>query len=372
MTLEIELGVTGGEEDGVDNSGIDNSKLYTQPERRAGGLRRAQAGGLFTVAASFGNTHGVYAPGNVKLTPEILQELARTHIQEERKTGPKPVDFVFHGGSGSTPEEIREAVSYGVVKMNIDTDTQWAFTQPDQEVHGREGRLPAVAARQPRGRRQAQQEVHRPARLAAPRREGHDRAPGPGLQGPGRVRQVRLLVLARSPRWDPRSSWIPGPEMGATSIDDEPSAAVPRAMLALSALAVGVTAPVRTSRPASDDGNHGPPWARWWARPGQSAQEPSRRTCCRCLPALVLPDALPVLWRRAVQALFPSVEAAACGDAAFSACGAGMRARTFSSVARWPAGVATLDGSSSSPSPPSPVYDGGGWRPPSPVRPAFR
>ena len=129
MTLEIELGVTGGEEDGVDNSGVDASKLYTSPSDVLRAYDVLNPVGAFTVAASFGNTHGVYAPGNVKLKPPILDE-SQKFVEKERKTGPKPLDFVFHGGSGSTPEEITEAVSYGVIKMNIDTDTQWAFTQP--------------------------------------------------------------------------------------------------------------------------------------------------------------------------------------------------------------------------------------------------
>jgi fructose-bisphosphate aldolase class II len=129
MTLEIELGVTGGEEDGVDNTGVEHSKLYTRPEDVLAVYDALGKIGSFTVAASFGNTHGVYAPGNVKLKPTILRD-SQQHIQAARKTGPKPVNFVFHGGSGSTPEEIREAVSYGVVKMNIDTDTQWAFLHP--------------------------------------------------------------------------------------------------------------------------------------------------------------------------------------------------------------------------------------------------
>ncbi len=146
MQLEIELGVTGGEEDGVDNSDIDNSKLYTQPSEVLAAYDALKSIGLFTVAASFGNTHGVYKPGNVKLTPIILKN-SQDEIQKQRKTGDKPVDFVFHGGSGSTKEEIREAVSYGVVKMNIDTDTQWAFTSPikqymdknDGYLHGQLG-----------------------------------------------------------------------------------------------------------------------------------------------------------------------------------------------------------------------------------------
>ena len=129
MTLEIELGVTGGEEDGVDNSGMDNSKLYTQPQDVLAAYDALSSIGSFTVAASFGNTHGVYAPGNVKLTPVILRN-SQAFIEKERNTKPKPVYFVFHGGSGSSQAEIREAVSYGVVKMNVDTDTQWAFLEP--------------------------------------------------------------------------------------------------------------------------------------------------------------------------------------------------------------------------------------------------
>ncbi len=127
MTLEIELGVTGGEEDGVDNTSLDNSLLYTQPEDVAYAYTElSKISNRFTIAASFGNVHGVYKPGNVKLTPKILDN-SQKYIEENLKTGPKPVNFVFHGGSGSTREEIREAIGYGVVKMNIDTDTQWAF-----------------------------------------------------------------------------------------------------------------------------------------------------------------------------------------------------------------------------------------------------
>jgi fructose-bisphosphate aldolase, class II len=130
MTLEIELGITGGEEDGVDNSGVEHSKLYTSPEDVLKAYDALNPIGTFTVAASFGNTHGVYAPGNVKLKPTILRD-SQKFIKEQRKTkSDEPVNFVFHGGSGSTQEEIREAVSYGVVKMNIDTDTQWAFLHP--------------------------------------------------------------------------------------------------------------------------------------------------------------------------------------------------------------------------------------------------
>ncbi len=127
MTLEIELGVTGGEEDGVDNTGIDNSLLYTQPEHVAYAYEElGKVSPNFTIAASFGNVHGVYKPGNVQLRPDILKN-SQDYIQEKYNTAEKPVYFVFHGGSGSSVEEIREAISYGAIKMNIDTDTQWAF-----------------------------------------------------------------------------------------------------------------------------------------------------------------------------------------------------------------------------------------------------
>ncbi len=125
--IEIELGVTGGEEDGVDNTDIDNSKLYTQPEEVAhafGALREVTSN--FTIAASFGNVHGVYKPGNVKLSPIILKK-SQEFVQKKFGTGNRPVNFVFHGGSGSLQSEIREAIDYGVIKMNIDTDMQWAF-----------------------------------------------------------------------------------------------------------------------------------------------------------------------------------------------------------------------------------------------------
>jgi fructose-bisphosphate aldolase class II len=127
ITLEIELGVTGGEEDGVDNTEIDNALLYTQPEEVAYAYEELKkVSDMFTIAASFGNVHGVYKPGNVVLTPSILDN-SQKYIQEKFNTAEKPVDFVFHGGSGSTLEEIREGIEYGVVKMNIDTDTQWAY-----------------------------------------------------------------------------------------------------------------------------------------------------------------------------------------------------------------------------------------------------
>ncbi|MEA3330996.1 MAG: class II fructose-bisphosphate aldolase [Campylobacterota bacterium] len=126
MSIEIELGVTGGEEDGVDNTNIDNALLYTQPEEVAYAYEElSRVSPDFTIAASFGNVHGVYKPGNVTLTPTILDN-SQKYIQEKFNTDEKPVNFVFHGGSGSAPSEIEEAISYGVIKMNIDTDTQWA------------------------------------------------------------------------------------------------------------------------------------------------------------------------------------------------------------------------------------------------------
>lgn len=127
MTLEIELGITGGEEDGVDNSDVDVSKLYTQPEEVAYAYEELlKVSNQFTIAAAFGNVHGVYRPGNVVLTPKILRD-SQAYIENKYNTGKNPVDFVFHGGSGSSVEEIREAIGYGVVKMNLDTDMQYAF-----------------------------------------------------------------------------------------------------------------------------------------------------------------------------------------------------------------------------------------------------
>ena len=129
MTLEIELGVTGGEEDGVDNTDIDSSKLYTQPEEVAYAYSELSSiSDKFLIAAAFGNVHGVYKPGNVKLTPKILKN-SQEYISNKFNLPHNSLDFVFHGGSGSSLEEIREAIEYGVVKMNIDTDLQYAFTE---------------------------------------------------------------------------------------------------------------------------------------------------------------------------------------------------------------------------------------------------
>ena len=129
MTLEIELGMTGGEEDGVDNSHVDSNKLFTQPEDVAFAYEElSKVSSQFTIAAAFGNVHGVYKPGNVKLTPKILRD-SQDYVSKKYNLGHNALDLVFHGGSGSTLEEIREAISYGVIKMNIDTDLQYAFTE---------------------------------------------------------------------------------------------------------------------------------------------------------------------------------------------------------------------------------------------------
>lgn len=135
MTLEIELGVTGGEEDGVDNTGLDHSMLYTQPEDVAYSYEQlSKVSHRFTIAASFGNVHGVYKPGNVKLTPTILRD-SQAYVSKKYDLPVNSLNFVFHGGSGSTPEEIAESISYGVIKMNIDTDTQWAYWNGIREYY---------------------------------------------------------------------------------------------------------------------------------------------------------------------------------------------------------------------------------------------
>jgi fructose-bisphosphate aldolase, class II len=138
MTLELEIGITGGEEDGVDNRGVAHERLYTNPADVLKVYDALSPIGNFNLAAAFGNTHGVYAAGNVKLRPSILRDSQR-FVQERRHTGPKPLSLVFHGGSGSPHADIAEAVSYGVVKMNVDTDTQWAFTHPIKTFMDEEG-----------------------------------------------------------------------------------------------------------------------------------------------------------------------------------------------------------------------------------------
>lgn len=143
MTIEIELGVTGGEEDGVDNTGVDSSRLYTQPEEVAYAYEELKKiSDRFTVAAAFGNVHGVYKPGNVRLEPVILKNSQEYVRKKFGIAAEKPINFVFHGGSGSSPEEITEAISYGAIKMNIDTDMQWAFWDGVREFYqGHEGYL---------------------------------------------------------------------------------------------------------------------------------------------------------------------------------------------------------------------------------------
>jgi fructose-bisphosphate aldolase class II len=138
MTLELEIGITGGEEDGVDNRGVARERLYTNPEEVLQVYDALSPIGSFNLAAAFGNTHGVYAAGNVKLRPTILRDSQR-FVEEKRGTRPKPVSFEFHGGSGSSRADIAEAVSYGIVKMNIDTDTQWAFTHPIKQFMDERG-----------------------------------------------------------------------------------------------------------------------------------------------------------------------------------------------------------------------------------------
>ena len=135
MTIEIEIGITGGEEDGVDNTDIDASKLYTQPEEVNYAYEKLiKISPNFIIAAAFGNVHGVYKPGNVKLTPRILKK-SQEYIEDKHKLNPNPINFVFHGGSGSTTNEIREAINYGVIKMNLDTDMQWAFCKGVNNYH---------------------------------------------------------------------------------------------------------------------------------------------------------------------------------------------------------------------------------------------
>jgi fructose-bisphosphate aldolase class II len=143
MTLEIELGVTGGEEDGVDNSNVASHHLYSQPEDVAYAYEElSKVSHRFTIAAAFGNVHGVYKPGNVKLQPIILHNSQEYVKQHYNLTAAKPINFVFHGGSGSSQEEIREAISYGAIKMNIDTDMQWAFWEGIKDFYkSKEGYL---------------------------------------------------------------------------------------------------------------------------------------------------------------------------------------------------------------------------------------
>ena len=159
MTLEIELGITGGEEDGVDNTSADQADLYSKPEEVEFAYRELlEVSDRFTIAAAFGNVHGVYKPGNVKLRPSILRDSQEYIAAKHGTATDKPVDFVFHGGSGSTAAEIAEAISYGVVKMNIDTDLQWALWDGIRQFEAEQARLSAEPDRQPRRAGQAEQE----------------------------------------------------------------------------------------------------------------------------------------------------------------------------------------------------------------------
>ncbi len=169
MSIEIELGVTGGEEDGVDNSGVDNSKLYTQPEDVYHAYQElVTVGTLFTVAAAFGNVHGVYSPGNVELRPEILKT-SQEFIADKlgKPAGDKPVYFVFHGGSGSPKEQIEETLNYGVIKMNLDTDMQWAFWDGVKKYYQKNEPYLQAQLGNPEGRSQAKQEILRSSRMAS-------------------------------------------------------------------------------------------------------------------------------------------------------------------------------------------------------------
>ncbi len=162
MTLEIELGITGGEEDGVDNSDVDVSKLYTQPEEVAYAYEElSKVSSQFTVAAAFGNVHGVYKPGNVKLTPKILKN-SQEYISKNYNVAHNTIDFVFHGGSGSTVEEIREAIGYGVIKMNIDTDLQYAFTEGIRDYMGEKSAYLASQIGNPEGADQPNKKYYDP------------------------------------------------------------------------------------------------------------------------------------------------------------------------------------------------------------------
>ena len=214
LLLEMELGITGGEEDGVDNSDVDSSKLYTQPEEvwQVYEALSKVPNGKFTVAAAFGNVHGVYSPGNVRLEPQILHNTQKFISEKLGGDDKKPVYFVFHGGSGSSTEDIQYAIEAGTIKMNIDTDTQWSFwvrgprrdyistfagrtfvqhTGRHPRVRGQEPRLPPAADRQPRRRGQAEQEVLRPAHVPALGGGGDGRAAGQGHGGP----EVRERVV---------------------------------------------------------------------------------------------------------------------------------------------------------------------------------
>ena len=260
MTLEIELGITGGEEDGVDNTDADQRDLYTKPEEVAYAYEQfMEVSDRFTIAAAFGNVHGVYKPGNVKLRPTILRD-SQEYIAEKFGTGPKPVDFVFHGGSGLEPEEIAEAISYGVVKMNIDTDLQWAFWDGIRELQGREPRLPAGPDRQPRGPRQAEQEAVRPARVAARRRGVLRRAPQAGLRRAEQRRHARLTRLyspsrrLAGPLQRQARMTRPVRSLGVKNVDFGGISRPSRAVRSISAMLTGRISTAAVAAPGADRG----------------------------------------------------------------------------------------------------------------------
>ena len=198
--LEVEIGITGGEEDGVDNTDANPEDLYSKPEEIHQVYKALEpvAPGMFSIAAAFGNVHGVYSPGNVKLTPKILAQRAGSFVKaEEGLETDKPCYFVFHGGSGSSREDIREAIDYGVIKMNIDTDTQWSFWDGVKDYARGQVRLPPGPDRQPRRPREAQQEVLRPPHVAPRGRDVHRQPPPRRVRGPqrhGRPLQVNILL----------------------------------------------------------------------------------------------------------------------------------------------------------------------------------
>ncbi|NND82956.1 MAG: class II fructose-bisphosphate aldolase [Gammaproteobacteria bacterium] len=164
--IEIELGITGGEEDGVDNSDVDDSKLYTQPSEVYYAYERlAKIGSNFTIAAAFGNVHGVYKPGNVSLSPIILKNSQEFVADQIGAPGTKPVSFVFHGGSGSTQGDIREAIGYGVIKMNIDTDMQWAFNQGVRDYYSEFKDYVATQIGNPEGEEQPNKKYYDPRKV---------------------------------------------------------------------------------------------------------------------------------------------------------------------------------------------------------------
>ena len=246
MTLEVELGITGGEEDGVDNTAADQDDLYSKPEEVAYAYEQfMEVSDRFTIAAAFGNVHGVYKPGNVQLRPEILLR-SQEYIAEKFGTGPKPVDFVFHGGSGSEPEKIAEAISYGVVKMNIDTDLQWAFWDG---IRGYEAEFHDYLQGQignPKGPDQPNKKQYDPRDLAPPRRGVLRRAPEASLR---RTEQRRHPGL--TPQTARSRSTSPVRSLGVKNVDFGGISRPSRAVRSISAMATGRISTAAVARPAA-------------------------------------------------------------------------------------------------------------------------